>query len=154
MKIGNKYWYYSVDKKPIEEDFETYDIFLAHMCAYKINNESEPMYKAFIPHAQPVGDKLKTWIERVEKTEITIDKIIKVERWDGNGIPDKVRVIKIEEKTNSIKVICDKGWFKYSKKNCKKDNIDFNWTCKGKKWQKEYMKWVNGEQYYYKRKNN
>lgn len=150
MKIGNKYYYYEVDKKPKEENFESNEIFMLHMAAYKFNNECDPILKSFIPRAEPVNDKLQTWKKRVEKEEITVGNKIRILRWDGNGIPDEVKVIKIKEKVNSIKVYCNKGWFKFSKKNHKKDNIDFNWTCKGKKWQKEYMKWIDGSEYYYK----
>jgi hypothetical protein len=138
MKIGNKYHYFKntpiLSKNPTD----------AQKFIYK--------HQCFLP-TEFIKKDLRVKNIRLEKIRIENGATIFIERWDGNGIHDEVRVLKIEEEnSHSIKVICDQGYFYFNKNNAKTHNTDFNWICEGKEWEKKNKKWVDGRRYYYENK--
>lgn len=86
---------------------------------------------------------------RYIRTKIDIGTKILIERWDGNGIPEEVKVIGLKTSISRVFVRCNKGYFIFSEWNKSTDNIDFTWTASDKDWCKEYMKWVDGRKYYF-----
>lgn len=95
---------------------------------------------------------MKFWNKRIEKHKLDVGKIVLIERWDGNGIPDEeiITSIKIDSTNNGIIALTKNGHFCFNKENCEKDNINFTWNCKGKDWEKRNMKWIDGKRYYFK----
>lgn len=144
MKIGKKYSYYTRYKEPFEKDFSNKNDFITALSEYKL---LKTVASAFL-----CPQKLKSYKKRYPKNKIETGATIFIERWDSNGIDDEVKVVGIDQGLSRIIVKCNKGWFIFSKWNCKNKDIDFHWTCSGKKWQKEYMKWINGNRYYYEDK--
>ncbi|AGO47550.1 hypothetical protein Phi4:1_gp017 [Cellulophaga phage phi4:1] len=149
MKIGIKYNYYEEYRKPIRENYSDEDSFTVAFCCWELCQK--PMLAMFV---SPVDKNIKMKVRkhRVEKTCLKIGAEVDILRWDENGINSKVKVTKIKEGLSRIVVYCDKGYFHFSKYNHKKDNIIFTWTCRGKKWNKKYQRWVNGNYYYYENK--
>ena len=145
LKINNKYKYFEKTKKPIRNDFKNEKDYLIAETLFKIEKITGRLICA-----NDVENKVKLKITktRLPNIEIKIGSTIYIERWDGNGIPDEVKVISIKASKTRAIVKTNKGFFVFSIWNSKKDNIPFKWTCKGKKWQKQYMKWVDGSRYF------
>ena len=147
MKLNNKYRYFEVEKEPKTEDFPSPSMFTK---AYSAYTTSKKLGGAFSGNDLLKERLIKTREVRIERNEIKVGNTVNIERWDGNGIPGKVMITELEISLDKVLVRCDKGWFVFSRDNCKKDNIDFNWTAKGKEWEKKYKKWVDGNKYYFK----
>lgn len=130
MKIGNKYHYFK--NTPTLPKSATEDEKFVYRYCYFLNLDA-------------------TKNSRSEKIRITEGSTIYIERWDGNGIHSEVKVLEIKEHKDFIEVQCDKGYFNFGKENSKTKNIEFNWTCEEKEWEKQNQKWINGKRYYYER---
>lgn len=139
MKIGNKYNYFKRISKGDDNSRQ--------QAAYEMSKM--PVISYFV---SAYFEGIKSWTKRIEKRKLDVGKIIFVERWDGNGIPDEETITNIEQEdaNNEIVVFTKNGHFSFNKENCNKDNIDFTWTCKGKDWEKRNMKWIDGSRYYFK----
>ena len=132
MKIGNKYHYFK--NTPTLPKNATEDEKFVYRYCYFLNLDA-------------------TKNSRSEKIRITEGSTVYIERWDGNGIHSEVKVLEIKEHKDFIEVKCDKGYFNFGKENSKTENIEFNWTCEGKEWEKQNQKWINGKRYYYENKS-
>lgn len=149
MKIGTKYWYYEKYKEPKLSAYNSKDDFQIAYTCWKLQEEGGIL--AVIVESISGNIKMEIKRSRAEKNRLKVGNHVKILRWDGNGVPSKVKILKIKEGKARVVIYCDKGYFHYSKDNCKKNNIYFNWTCKGKKWNKEYQKWIDGNDYYYEK---
>lgn len=145
LKINNKYRYFKKTKEPTQKDFKNEQDYELAKALYDLEKKI-----GHLVSMNPIRDdvKLKTIKKRLPRIEIKVGATIFIERWDGNGIPDKVKVVGVKVGKTRAVVRTNKGFFVFSIWNSKKDNIPFNWTCKGKEWQKEYMKWVDGNKYF------
>lgn len=139
MKIGNKYNYFKCISKGSCNSKQ--------QAAYEVSKM--PVISGLVSIN---FEGMKFWHKGIEKRKLSIGKTVLIERWDGNGIPDKeiITNIEINSTNNGIIVFTKNGHFYFNKENCNKDNIDFTWTCKGKEWEKRNMKWVDGSRYYFK----
>lgn len=88
------------------------------------------------------------------RQRIDIGTEIDIERWDGNGTSEIVKVIGLKTSISRVFIRCNKGYFVFSEWNKSKDNIDFTWTATDKDWCKKYMKWVDGRRYYFNDEEN
>jgi hypothetical protein len=145
LKINNKFKYISKKKNPILNDFQDEVKYNIAKQIFELDKSSNGLISINVINKD---FKLKSTIKRIKRFELKIGNIVFIERWDGNGIPDEVRIISIKKSISRAIIKTDKGFFIFSKWNCKKDNILFNWTCKGKEWQKNHMKWIDGDKYY------
>ncbi len=145
LKINTKYQYFEKTKKPVLGDYNNSEEFETACILYKC----EKGFGGFIDiNSFSKRIKLKKTKVRRKRLEINIGSTVFIDRWDGNGICDKVKVISIKAGISRVIVKTNKGVFVFSKWNSLKDNIDFKWTCKGKKWEKKNMRWINGNNYY------
>lgn len=140
LKINSKYIYYEKTKRPLKKDYTPKD--------YEVAKTIYKVRKIIGNYVDLYCFELKKTKYRVARTEVKIGSIIHIDRWDGNGIPAEVIVTSIEVQNSSVRIKTNKGYFTFSKENCKKENIEFIWTCKGKEWEKMHMKWVDGNNYY------
>lgn len=151
LKINNKYKYFEKTKKPLLSDFENEKDYIIAKTLFNLQKEC-----GFLVSAKDAKNKvkLKTTKTRLPNKEIKNGNTIFVERWDGNGIPDEVKVVNIKYGKTRAVVKTNKGFFVLSIWNSKKDDIEFNWTCKDKKWEKQYKKWVDGNRYFLREKTD
>lgn len=149
MKIGNKYNYYTKYKKPIESDYENSVDYISALVEYKLMTSYFSGF--YLSEYTKTIEKLKQYKvkSKYQNTLLKIGEKVYIDRWDGNGNSKTVKIINIEESNSRVLIKCNKGWFVFSKWNCNTNDINFNWTCKGKEWEKQYMKWINGKNYYY-----
>lgn len=137
MKLGNKYKYYKEYIDPKEEDYSEGEYIFAKT-AYELSK--------YLPIENICGQGLKTKTKRVLNTELKQENKVYVHRWDWNGIPEKVKIEEIEELDNSIKVICNKGFFIFDGKT----EPEFKWKKGTDDWVKKYMYRIYPTDYYYK----
>lgn len=147
MKINNKYQYYKTTKVPVREDYKTESDFNTACTIKKILSVTGGLVEV---DNVPEDCRLKEVTRRWGRKEIKIGATVLVERWDGNGIPEKVKTIGLKQSTSRVLVKTNKGYFIFSQWNKSDDNIPFTWTCEGKEWHKKYMCWVDGDKYYFK----
>lgn len=104
MKIGNKYQYFTIYKKPTVLDFgdrleaakSIYDITIKYGALVLIEMKDAP---------------LKTWRKRYKNIELKPGNKVNVCRWDWNGSPTETTIERIEEIGSYILVECEEGSF-------------------------------------------
>lgn len=141
LKINERYDYYSYVKRPLRKDYKTEDDYILAKKLYKLN-------KSLCGIIEIESEKILRKEAKLKNIEIKIGSKIFIERWDGNGGYDSVKVLSIDNSSTRAIIKTNKGYFVFSIYNCQKDNIEFNWTCKGKSWEKKFQKWIDGRKYY------
>lgn len=135
MKLNNKYRYYKVPVKPEKEDFKSEDDYNFAMALYNTSSLFD---------LKVTENPLKFKTIRRPRKEIKVGAEIKIERFDGNGYPAVVKVLRLSTGVSRAVVYTTKGYFIFSKDNCQKDSIDFHWTSKGREWDRRFRKWIDG----------
>lgn len=135
--IGNKYKEFKVALIPDPKDYKSEIDFHIAIAEYKVRDLVEPKH-------------LKYSTYKIPNTELKKGNYVFIDRWDGNGIMSKVKILRVEKGLSRAIIRCDKGYFVYSKWNCNTDNIQFTWTCENKEWEKKNKKWIDGNNYFIK----
>ena len=141
LKLNNKYIYYRVNKKPVLKDYSDKEAFEIAKKIYEANEK----YGHLVVFESDI--KLKKTIMKQPRIELKIGGIVEIERWDGNGISEKVKILSIKTGISRAIIKTNKGYFIFSKWNCN-GSVHFNWTSNRYEWHKTYMNTIDGNKYY------
>lgn len=135
MVIGTKFREVYDYAEPLPEDYDSDEEYCIAKAQYQLKNLFPFKETTLKRYAMKVFDNI----------EIKKDVIIRIKRWDDNGIDSETKVKEIHFEGEFPEVICEDGWFYF---NPNEEYNTFNWRGKGKSWEKKNKKWVKTDNYF------